>query len=86
MSVTASGILLPFQVIYQGKTIGCHAKVTFPNDWNITQSDSLWSTESTMLEFIDKVIVPYVTQRREKLQLTSDQQDLALFDIFKEHC
>ena len=66
MSVTASGILLLFQVIYLGKTIGCHTKVTFPNDWNITQSDSHWSTESTMLEFIDKVIVPYVTQTREK--------------------
>ena len=86
MSVTASGILLPFQVIYLGKAIGCHAKVTFPNDWNITQSDSHWSTESTMLEFIDKVIVPYVTQTREKLQLASDQPALALFDIFKAHC
>ena len=85
MSVTASGILLPFQVIYQGKTIGWHAKVTFPNDWNITQSDSQWSTESTMLEFIDKVIVPYVTQTREKLQLASDQPTLALFDVFKPY-
>ena len=66
MSVTASGILLPFQVIYRGKTIGCHAKVTFPNDWNITQSDSHWSTESTMLEFIDKVIVPYVAHDKRK--------------------
>ena len=83
MSVTASGIPLSFQVIYLGKTIGCHAKVTFPNDWNITQSDSHWSTESNMLEFIDKVIVPYVTQTREKLQLASDQPALALFDIFK---
>ena len=37
MSITASGVLLPFQIIYQGKTGGCHAKVTFPSDWNITQ-------------------------------------------------
>ena len=58
ISITASGGLLPFLAIYQRKTVGCHAKVTFPNDWNITQSDSHWSTEPTMLEFIDKVIVP----------------------------
>ena len=38
-----------------------------------------------MLEFIDKVIVPYVTQTREKLQLASDQPALTLFDIFKAH-
>lgn len=45
------GRLLPFQVIYQGKTAGCRAKMTFPIDWNITQSDSHWSTEQTMLEY-----------------------------------
>lgn len=85
MTITASGLLLPFQVIYQGKTVGCHAKVTFPHEWNITQSDSHWSTESTMLEFVDKVIVPYVKQTRDELQLPSDHPALALFDVFKAH-
>ena len=51
MSITAFGDLRPFQVIYQEKTVGCHAKVTFPNDWNITQSDSHWSTEPCVVTF-----------------------------------
>ena len=59
LAISASGVLLPPQVIYQGKTPGCHAKITFPSDWNVTHSDSHWSTESTMLEFLDCVIVPY---------------------------
>ena len=53
LAISASGVLLPSQVIYQGKTPGCHAKTTFPSSWNITHSDSHWSTESTMLEFLD---------------------------------
>ena len=30
LAVTASGKLLPPQLIYQGKTNGCHLKITFP--------------------------------------------------------
>uniref|UniRef100_A0A1X7V5S5 DDE-1 domain-containing protein n=1 Tax=Amphimedon queenslandica TaxID=400682 RepID=A0A1X7V5S5_AMPQE len=85
MTITASGHLLPFQVIYQGKTVGCHAMITCYQDWNITQSDSHWSTESTMLEFLDKVVVSYVKQTRSELQLASNQPALALFDVFKAH-
>lgn len=85
LSVAASGDMLPPQVIYQGKTQGCHAKVTFPEDWNVTHSESHWSTESTMLEYIDKVLVPYVTQTRQKLELAMDHPALALFDVFKAH-
>ena len=32
LAATATGTLLPPQVIYQGKTSGCHAKVTFPEN------------------------------------------------------
>ena len=38
-----------------------------------------------MLEFIDKVLVPYVNQTREKLQLASNHPALALFDVFAAH-
>ena len=41
LAVSATGVLLPPQVIYQGKTIGCHAKITFPTGWDITQREPL---------------------------------------------
>lgn len=85
LTITASGYLLPPQVIYQGKTPGCHAKVTFPESWAITHSDSHWSTEATMLQFIDSVLVPYVTKTRHELELAVDHYSLAIFDVFKAH-
>ena len=85
LTVTASGKLLPPQVIYQGKTQGCHAKVTFPESWHITHSSSHWSTEETMLQFIDSVLVPYVVKTRHELDLADDHHALAIFDVFKAH-
>ena len=85
LAISASGVLLPPQVIYQGKTPGCHTKITFPSSWNITHSDSHWSTESTMLEFLDCVIVPYVNSTKAKLELLEDRVALAIFDVFAAH-
>ena len=38
-----------------------------------------------MLEYIDKVLVPYVTQTRQKLELAMDHTALACFGVFKAH-
>ena len=40
LAVTASATLLPPQLIYQGKTVGCHPRITFPQEWNVTHSDN----------------------------------------------
>lgn len=85
LAITASGVLLPPQLIYQGKTVGCHPKITFPPNWNITHSESHWSTEDTMLEYLDNVIIPYVTETRKKLELADDHPALVLFDVFAAH-
>ena len=85
LTVTATGKLLPPQVIYQGKTPGCHPKVTFPSSWNITHSESHWSTEKTMLEYVDQVLVPCVSQTRQELELADDHPALAIFDVFRAH-
>ena len=84
LAATASGTLLPPQVIYQGKTTGCHAKVTFEK-WHITHSDNYWSTEHTMLEYLEHIIIPYVNSTRQALDLPEDQAALAIFDVFAAH-
>ena len=68
---------------FQGKTVGCHPRVTFPAKWNITHSDNHWSNETTMGEYLDEVIIPYVTETRNKLDLVDDHPALAVFDV---HC
>jgi hypothetical protein len=65
LTVTASGKLLPPQVIYQGKNT--RVPCTFLESWDITHSDSHWSTKATMLQFIDDVLVPYVAKTRHEL-------------------
>lgn len=82
LPITASGTILPPQEIHQRKIYKCHAKITFPEDWNKTHGESHWSTESPMLEYIDQVLVPYLTKKRQELKLTMDH---ALFDVFKAH-
>ena len=63
---TVSGGVLPPQLIRVGKTERCHHFFSGWLEYN-TYSASHWSTEQTMLEFVDKILVPYVKQTRERL-------------------
>ena len=79
LTISADGTLLPPQVIYQGKTNRCHADVTFPDDWNITHSESYWSTAETMMEYADKILIPYCDKKKEQLKVKQSQKSLAIF-------
>ena len=57
---TASGIFLPFQVIYQGKTPVCLPRFVFPADWNVTFTQNHWCNEDKTLEYIHKVVLPFI--------------------------
>ena len=85
-SGTMSGIFLPMQLIYQGKTPKCLPAVQFPSNWNVTFTDNHWSNETTMLEYLEKIIFPYITSTREKLGLDDNQSALVIFDRFRAQC
>lgn len=61
---TAIGTFLPVQLIYFGKTNRCHPKFPFPSDWSISHSPKHLSNETTMLEYIENIIAPYVDKER----------------------
>ena len=83
LCATLSGTLLPPQLIYQGTTSQCEPKVKFPESWCITHSENHWSTESTMIQYVDEVVVPYVEGIRESLPIKrNSQKALAIFDVF----
>ena len=82
-AVTATGKFFPPQLIYKGKTERCHPKVSTPAGWDVWHSDNHWSTEETMVRYIEKIIVPFVNNRREELKLPKSQHALAIFDCFK---
>ena len=76
------GKLLPFQLVYAGKTDRCHPAYKFPSDWQITHTENHWSNEKTMLQYITGVIVAFVDRKCEDLSLANDHPALAIFDHF----
>ena len=77
------GDYLPLQLIYKGKTSRCHPNFNFPSDWHVTHSPKHWSTEDTMVEYIEEIIVPYVDSTRDHLGVDSSQAALVILDSFK---
>ena len=77
---------MPIQLVYQGKTTRCLPQVEFPANWNITYSENHWSNENTMKDYIHKIILPYVTKKRDDLKLSPDYPALIFFDNFKAQC
>jgi len=80
---TLSGFFIPFQVIYQGKTTASLPRYSFPDDWNVTYTPNHWSNEVKTLEYITKVILPYVEGKQTELKLQRDQPALVIYDEFK---
>ena len=83
LTVTASGEMLPAQMIYGGKTPACLPKVDFPKGWHITFTPNHWANKDTMVAYLYNVLLPYVTATRQNLQLADTFPALVLFDHFK---
>ena len=49
----------------------------------ILLNDKHWSNESTMIHYIENVIVPFVTRVRNDLGVGQEQAALAIFDSFR---
>ncbi len=64
-----TGDFLPVQLIYTGKTQRCLPSIKFPCDWHITFSCNHWANERTMLDYVDKILVPYISKKRKELKL-----------------
>jgi len=79
LAVTAAGGYLPQQLLYQGKMPKCHPQVAFPDGWDVWHSEYHWSNEITMKSYIEKVIVPFVTKKRQKLKMDLVSPAAAIF-------
>ena len=49
----------------------------------MTQNPSHWANETTSLELLSKIVVPYVIRTRERLGLPKSQKWLLICDVFK---
>ena len=74
-----SGDCLPAQLIYEGKTDRCFPHYQFPSTWHVTKTGKHWSNEQTMKEYFDKIIVPYIQEKKKALKLSTEHPALLIF-------
>lgn len=86
LACTLSGKFLPPQVIYSGKTARCLPTVSFPKSWHVTFTQNHWANETTTIDYVNKILLPYIKDTRDKLLLSSNHSALVLFDRFKGQC
>ena len=79
---TIQGNFLPVQLIYAGKTTFCHPKYRFLAGWHVTHAKKHWSTEETMRQYIEFIILPYVNSVRNSLN-DNTVAGLVIMDNFK---
>ena len=85
LACALDGHFLPPQIIYQGKSDQCHPNVAFPDDWDVTHTESHWSNSDSMMRYLDNVICPYVEKTKERLQAPLDTKPLLIFDVYRAH-
>ena len=76
--------MLPFQIIYIGKTERCLPKnATGKENFLFSYSEKHWSNEVETLSLMDKIITPYIEDVKKELQVPNDQKPLLIWDILK---
>ena len=77
------------EISYQfnhGKTPRCIPSFNFPPDWDITFTHNHRCNERTVKDYIEKILVPYITRKREELKLKADHRALVMYDVFRGQC
>ena len=77
-----SGDFLPIQLVYQGKQLGVYQSISFLQTGDIAFTPNHWCNESTMCQYIDKIILPYLCHKRKE----PEQPAVMIFDNFKGQC
>ena len=75
--------MLPPQLIYKGTTERCLPRIQFPKEWHVTYGINHWANESTMVDYIEKILCPYIARKRYELKLDDTHPALVIFDSFK---
>ena len=57
--------------------------IGFPSNWDVWHSENHWSNGDTMVGFIDKVLLPFVQEKRRAMSLEDNHPCLCIFDVFR---
>ena len=77
-------LFLPMQLIYEGKTPqGFSQGFSFPDNFNLTFTPNHWGNEDKVIEHLEKVVFPFMVEKRKELSLSDEQKAILVFDVFK---
>jgi hypothetical protein len=96
VGVTLEGELLPLQLIFQGQEhdrsqhkavpvldFTLSQRVTYAG-WHLTQTPNHWSSQISMRDYVDYIVVPFVKAKRQKYNCPNSPA-LLLFDCWSVH-
>ena len=83
-TVSATGNLLPTQLIYSVKTRRCLSNVEIPRSFHVTYTENHWSNQLKATEHFEKVIFPALDQIKENMAYPKEQMSLVIMDTFKK--
>jgi hypothetical protein len=94
VAISASGVLLPFQAIFKGKTKASLPSVSSLSRDEATRlgfffefsgTDNYWANLGTMKSFVINILVPYFTAEKERLLLDPLQECIWQLDVWSVH-
>ena len=94
VSISNSGDLLPFQVIYQGNSNKSCPNSSAPDydnakaagfHFEYSKTKTYWSTHEMMHSFVEEILVPYFSVQKAKLGLPESQKSLWQIDVWSVH-
>ena len=70
-------------LIYGDITKKSPREVQFPSSFSLSVNPKQCSSEEEAIEVLNEIIIPYVTEKRERLGLEKDQTTLLIMEVFK---
>ncbi|KAJ6458907.1 hypothetical protein C8R47DRAFT_921568, partial [Mycena vitilis] len=93
-SISASGVLLPMQAVFMGKTdMSCPTSRASRYDEAIalgyvmipSKTSTYWSNQRTMQDIVNDIIAPYFDAKKLELNLPPSQMAIWLIDCWSVH-
>ena len=82
LTISLDGKMLPFQVIYGGKTKQSLPKVKFPDGFSLSVNEKHYSNKEEVIKHLNEIVIPYVKRERERLE-KPNQHALLVWDVFR---
>ena len=77
------GTMLPFQLIYKGKTERSLPSYDFPEGFSLSFNEKHWGNEIETIQLIDEILLPYIEKVKKEHNLPDYQKSLLIWDAFR---